>query len=95
MKMVVLGTGYLGATHAACMAQLGHEVLGVDTDPAKLAKLAAGEVPFFEPGLSEVLGRATSNGRLRFSSSLSTAARRRQSPRRCWPRSSPELSALW
>jgi UDPglucose 6-dehydrogenase len=74
MKMVVLGTGYLGATHAACMAQLGHEVLGVDTDPAKLAKLAAGEVPFFEPGLSEVLGRATSNGRLRFSSSYQEAA---------------------
>src|SRR5689334_20494939 len=74
MKMVVLGTGYLGATHAACMAQLGHEVLGVDTDPAKLAKLAAGEVPFFEPGLSEVLGRATSDGRLRFSSSYQEAA---------------------
>ena len=41
MRMVVLGTGYLGATHAACMADLGHEVLGVDVDPAKLAKLEA------------------------------------------------------
>ena len=50
MRMVVLGTGYLGTTHAACMAELGHEVLGVDVDAAKLAKLEAGEVPFFETG---------------------------------------------
>ena len=72
--MVVLGTGYLGATHAACMAELGHDVLGVDIDPAKLAKLEAGEVPFFEPGLGEVLRRHTSSGRLRFSSSYEEAA---------------------
>jgi UDPglucose 6-dehydrogenase len=74
MRMVVLGTGYLGATHAACMADLGHEVLGVDVDPAKIAKLEAGEVPFFEPGLAEVLNRAISSGRLRFSSSYHEAA---------------------
>ncbi|AKS32298.1 UDP-glucose dehydrogenase family protein [Mycolicibacterium goodii] len=73
MKMVVLGTGYLGATHAACMAELGHEVLGVDIDPAKLAKLEAGEVPFFEPGLSEVIRRHTGSGRLHFSSSYQDA----------------------
>ena len=72
--MVVLGTGYLGATHAACMAELGHEVLGVDIDPAKLAKLETGEVPFFEPGLAEVLLRNTTSGRLRFSSSYEEAA---------------------
>ncbi len=72
--MVVLGTGYLGATHAACMAELGHDVLGVDIDPAKLAKLEAGEVPFFEPGLGEVLHRHTTSGRLRFSSSYEEAA---------------------
>jgi UDPglucose 6-dehydrogenase len=72
--MVVLGTGYLGATHAACMAELGHEVLGVDVDPAKLAKLEAGEVPFFEPGLGEILCRHTTSGRLRFSSSYEEAA---------------------
>jgi UDPglucose 6-dehydrogenase len=72
--MVVLGTGYLGATHAACMAELGHDVLGVDVDPAKLAKLEAGEVPFFEPGLGEVLHRHTTSGRLRFSSSYEEAA---------------------
>jgi UDPglucose 6-dehydrogenase len=73
MRMVVLGTGYLGATHAACMAELGHEVLGVDIDPARLAKLEAGEVPFFEPGLGEVLRRHTTSGRLRFSSSYEEA----------------------
>jgi len=74
MRMVVIGTGYLGATHAACMAELGHEVLGVDIDPAKIVKLEAGEVPFYEPGLGEVLRRATSNGLLRFSSSYEEAA---------------------
>jgi UDPglucose 6-dehydrogenase len=72
--MAVVGTGYLGTTHAACMADLGHEVLGVDVDPAKIAKLEAGEVPFFEPGLAEVLNRAISSGRLRFSSSYQEAA---------------------
>jgi UDPglucose 6-dehydrogenase len=74
VKLAVLGTGYLGTTHAACLAEMGHEVLGVDVDPAKLAKLQAGEVPFFEPGLAEVLRRQTSTGRLRFSSSYEQAA---------------------
>ncbi len=74
MRMAVLGTGYLGATHAACMADLGHEVLGVDVDPAKVAKLEAGEVPFFEPGLADVLNRGISSGQLRFSSSYEEAA---------------------
>ena len=54
-RLSVLGTGYLGATHAACMAELGYEVLGVDVDEAKVARLSAGEVPFFEPGLPELL----------------------------------------
>ena len=74
MRMAVFGTGYLGTTHAACMAELGHEVLGVDVDPGKVAKLEAGEIPFFEPGLAEVLRRTTSSGRLRFSSSYQEAA---------------------
>ena len=56
-RIAVFGTGYLGATHAACMAELGHDVLGVDIDAGKLAKLAAGEVPFYEPGLRDVLKR--------------------------------------
>ena len=50
MPITVIGTGYLGAVHAACMAQSGHEVLGVDVDPARLAALREGRPPFFEPG---------------------------------------------
>lgn len=73
-QIAVFGTGYLGATHAACMAELGHEVIGVDVDTAKLAKLEAGEVPFYEPGLEEVLKRNIENGRLRFTTSYQEAA---------------------
>lgn len=74
MRMTVIGTGYLGATHAACMAELGHEVLGVDVDEKKIESLAKGEVPFFEPGLPEVLQRTSEAGRLRFSTSFEDAA---------------------
>ena len=74
MRLSVVGTGYLGATHAACMAALGHEVVGVDSDPAKVDALSQGRVPFWEPGLDEVLQRALASGRLRFSSDISAAA---------------------
>ena len=73
-RLSVIGTGYLGATHAACMADLGFEVVGVDVDPAKVAMLAAGTVPFYEPGLPEVLQRALASGRLRFTTSVAEAA---------------------
>ncbi|WP_199253937.1 UDP-glucose dehydrogenase family protein [Mycolicibacterium mengxianglii] len=73
-RIAVFGTGYLGATHAACMAELGHEVIGVDVDTAKLEKLAAGEVPFYEPGLAEVLKANVDSGRVRFTTSYETAA---------------------
>jgi UDPglucose 6-dehydrogenase len=73
-RIAVFGTGYLGATHAACMAELGHEVLGVDVDAAKLEKLSSGEAPFYEPGLSEILRRNVDSGRLRFTSSYPEAA---------------------
>ncbi|NKR88204.1 nucleotide sugar dehydrogenase [Rhodococcus hoagii] len=73
-SIAVFGTGYLGATHAACMAELGHQVLGVDVDESKLAKLEAGEVPFYEPGLDEVLQRNIAAGRLRFTASYEEAA---------------------
>lgn len=73
-RIAVFGTGYLGATHAACMAQLGHEVVGVDVDAAKIARLSVGEAPFFEPGLDEVLRTNTDGGRLRFTSSYAEAA---------------------
>lgn len=74
MKMTVIGTGYLGATHAACMAELGHEVLGVDVDESKIAALATGRVPFFEPGLPEILTRTVESGRLNFTTSYADAA---------------------
>jgi UDPglucose 6-dehydrogenase len=74
LRMTVLGTGYLGATHAACMAEVGFEVLGVEIDPDKLATLSAGRVPFFEPGLEEILARNIEAGRLRFTGSYAEAA---------------------
>ncbi|MGW5308813.1 UDP-glucose dehydrogenase family protein [Nocardia thailandica] len=74
MRCTVFGTGYLGATHAACMAELGHDVLGVDVDPGKVAKLADGVVPFYEPGLDEVLQRNLAAGRLRFTTDYEMAA---------------------
>ncbi|MFJ5921888.1 UDP-glucose dehydrogenase family protein [Kitasatospora sp. NPDC092948] len=78
-RITVIGTGYLGATHAACMAELGFEVLGLDVDRDKLAALAAGRVPMFEPGLSELLvkhveGHEGSTGRLRFTGSWEEVA---------------------
>ncbi|MEU5699583.1 UDP-glucose dehydrogenase family protein [Streptomyces aurantiacus] len=74
MRLTVIGTGYLGATHAACMAELGHEVLGVDVDPDKVAALQAGRVPFHEPVLPELLAKHTASGRLRFTTSYEEAA---------------------
>ncbi|WP_410871286.1 UDP-glucose dehydrogenase family protein [Nocardia sp. A7] len=74
MRCTVFGTGYLGATHAACMAELGHDVVGVDIDPGKVAKLADGVVPFYEPGLEDVLQRNLATGRLRFTTDYSDAA---------------------
>src|SRR6266513_1970914 len=74
MRLSVIGTGYLGATHAAAMAELGHEVVGVDVDRAKVDRLAAGQVPFYEPGLAELLSRHVSSGALRFTTSIARAA---------------------
>jgi UDPglucose 6-dehydrogenase len=73
-RLTVLGTGYLGATHAICMAVLGYEVLGLDVDESKVEKLNSGEVPFFEPGLPEQLTKALESGRLRFTTSYEEAA---------------------
>lgn len=72
MKLSVIGCGYLGTVHAACMADLGHEVVGIDVDEEKVASLAAGVAPFFEPGLTELL--APAHGRLRFSTHMADAA---------------------
>jgi UDPglucose 6-dehydrogenase len=73
-RLTVIGTGYLGATHAACMADLGFEVLGIDVDKDKIARLSAGDLPVYEPGLETVLRRNLANGRLRFTSSFDEVA---------------------
>ncbi|ROS78700.1 UDP-glucose/GDP-mannose dehydrogenase family protein [Cellulomonas sp. PhB143] len=74
MKISVVGCGYLGAVHAAAMAQLGHEVVGVDVDADKVEHLAAGKPPFYEPGLADVLTSAGATGRLRFSTDVADVA---------------------
>jgi UDPglucose 6-dehydrogenase len=73
MRISVIGCGYLGAVHAAAMASLGHDVVGVDLDERKVALLAAGQSPFYEPGLPELLAEQTASGRLHFSSSIDDA----------------------
>jgi UDPglucose 6-dehydrogenase len=70
MRMTVIGCGYLGAVHAPCMADLGHDVIGVDVDEVKIKELSAGRAPFYEPGLPELLERAGASGRLRFTSDV-------------------------
>ncbi|MGO2037161.1 MAG: UDP-glucose dehydrogenase family protein [Brevibacterium sp.] len=74
MKISVIGCGYLGAVHAAAMASLGHEVVGVDVDEAKIEALTQGHPPFFEPGLSELLVKAQDKGSLEFTTDVSRAA---------------------
>lgn len=73
MRLSVIGTGYLGAVHAACMVKLGHEVIGVDADPDRVHSLAAGKTPFYEPGLDELLAEVLETGRLSFSESIADA----------------------
>jgi UDPglucose 6-dehydrogenase len=73
-QLTVLGTGYLGAAHAACLADMGFGVLGVDPHPGRAAALNSGQLPFWEPGLAPMLRRAMSCGRLRFSTSYAEAA---------------------
>ncbi|OAE02759.1 UDP-glucose/GDP-mannose dehydrogenase family protein [Arthrobacter sp. OY3WO11] len=74
MRITVIGCGYLGAVHAACMAKLGHDVTGIDVDETKIAALSAARAPFYEPGLEELLEEVQSTGRLTFTSDMSAAA---------------------
>ncbi|MFD1717379.1 UDP-glucose dehydrogenase family protein [Georgenia deserti] len=74
MQISVIGCGYLGAVHAASMAKLGHDVVGVDTDVTKVEALARGEAPFFEPGLPELLRDVVATGRLSFTSDVADVA---------------------
>ena len=73
-RLSVIGTGYLGATHAVCMVELGYEVIGLDVDEAKIEMLRNGEVPFFEPGLPELLRKHIDSGNLRFTTSFAEVA---------------------
>lgn len=73
-KITVIGTGYLGATHAASMAELGFDVLGVDLDSVKIEKLNQGILPFHEPELPELLLKHSASGRLIFTTSIQEAA---------------------
>lgn len=74
VKLSVIGCGYLGAVHAACMAELGHDVVGVDVDEARVARLARGEAPFHEPGFDDLLARGVREGRLRFTTDVGEVA---------------------
>lgn len=73
MKLSVIGCGYLGAVHAAAMASIGHDVVGIDVDERKIASLSKGEAPFFEPGLPEILSEGIASGRLRFTTDMAEA----------------------
>lgn len=73
MKMSVIGCGYLGAVHAAAMASIGHEVVGIDVDERKIESLAAGTAPFFEPGLPEILAEGLAAGTLSFTTDIAAA----------------------
>lgn len=73
MRVSVAGTGYLGATHAVCLASWGHTVVGMDVDPDRIATLSRGEPPFHEPGFAELLRSGLDSGRLTFTTHLPTA----------------------
>jgi UDPglucose 6-dehydrogenase len=74
MRVSVIGCGHLGIPHAAAMAELGHDVIGVDIDQAKIDLLNAGQCPIYEPGLPELLAHHVASGRLRFTSNIRQAA---------------------
>lgn len=74
MRISIIGCGYLGTVHAACMAKLGHDVVGIDVDADKIDRLSKGRAPFFEPGLDELLTGLQATGRLSFTTDISIAA---------------------
>lgn len=69
----VIGTGYLGATHAACMSSLGFTVVGIDSDGEKVSQLSDGVLPFYEPGLEDLLKTQLASGRLTFTTNIAAA----------------------
>src|SRR4030042_3971452 len=75
MKIAVVGTGYVGLVTAACLAELGHSVIGMDKDEAKIRIILSGRAPFYEPGLDDLLASNLKKGHLRFSSDQAEAIR--------------------
>ena len=73
LRLSVIGTGYLGATHAAAMSSLGFTVVGIDVDSEKIERLKAGKVPFYEPGLDQLLRDEVASGRLTFTTDFNAA----------------------
>ena len=74
VKVSVIGLGYLGATHATAMAELGHEVIGIEIDSKKLEQLSGGSIPFHEPGLEQAFSRHLSSGHIKLSSDFASLA---------------------
>src|SRR2546421_9665061 len=74
-NVAVVGTGYVGSVSAVCLAWLGHEVVGYDTNPARAEQLRAGQLPIYEPGLQDKLDEALATGRLTFTADAEAAAR--------------------
>ena len=73
VRVAVIGSGYVGTVVAACLAHVGHSVVGVESDPEKLSALQRGEVPFYEPGLEGYLTSGIAEGRLRFTADFADA----------------------
>jgi UDPglucose 6-dehydrogenase len=74
LRLTVIGIGYLGLTHAVCLAEMGHDVLAIDIDRDRIAQVASGIAPFYEPGLEPLLRKHTESGRLRFTESFAEVA---------------------
>ena len=70
MRVCTIGTGYVGLVTGACLAHIGHDVICVDNNPAKVELMKAGNSPIYEPGLSEIMQTAMSTGRLQFTTDL-------------------------
>ena len=90
MRIAMIGTGYVGLVSGTCFSDFGHDVVCVDKDAGKIARLMAGEVPIFEPGLEALLAKNVAAGRLSFTTDL---ARRSTVPRRCSSPSAPPPGA--
>ena len=73
LRVGVIGTGYVGLVTGACLAELGHDVVCVDTDALKIARLCAGEIPIYEPGLDKLVAENVERGQLRFTTAIGEA----------------------